>query len=184
MLEPNFNPFPILTTERLLLREPNLGDVNEFLFLRSNPQVMKYLKRAPCQSVEEAIAYIDKLEGMARNNEGITWVITAKGDEKLIGTIAFWRIEREHYRAEIGYVLHPDWQRQGIVYEAMSAVLEYGFNTMKLHSVEANTNPENKPSQRALEKHNFIREGFFKENYHYDGKFFDSSVYSLVAPRK
>jgi ribosomal-protein-alanine N-acetyltransferase len=59
-------------------------------------------------------------------------------------------------------------------------VLYYGFEFMKLHSVEANVNPDNTPSIKLLERNNFSREAYFKENYFYDGKFLDTVIYSLL----
>lgn len=118
---------------------------------------------------------------MQKNIEGITWAITLKEDTKLIGTICFWNIQKEHYRAEIGYVLHPDFQRKGIMQEAIAEVIKFGFQVMKLHSIEANTNPNNTSSIRLLERNKFIREGYFRENYFYNGKFYDSVVYALLA---
>ena len=109
------------------------------------------------------------------------WVICLKGETKLIGSIGFWHTVPEHHRAELGYILHPDFWNQGIVTEALQAVLKYGFEKMKLHSVEASVNPENVASIRVLEKHGFVREAYFREDYFYDGKFYDSAVYCLLS---
>src|SRR5690606_18725591 len=94
--------------------------------------------------------------------------------------IGFWRLLKEHYRGEIGYLLHPDFQGQGIMHEAFTPVLEYGFNKMNLHSVEANVYPANVSSKKVLEKNGFIKEAYFKENYFFNGEFTDTAVYSLV----
>jgi ribosomal-protein-alanine N-acetyltransferase len=180
MLTVNFSPFPFLSTDRLLLREVSEDDADEIFFLRSDERVLQYLGRAPAQTTEEALAFIKMIKDQRKNNESILWAITLKEDNKLIGTICFWNIAKEHYRSEIGYVLHPDFCGKGIMNEALAAVLNYGFNAMKLHSVEANVNPENIPSIKLLLRHKFIREGYFKENYFFNGRFSDSVVYSLL----
>ena len=113
-------------------------------------------------------------------NDAIAWGITLKDSDSLIGNVAFWRIEKEHYRAEIGYVLHPDYWRKGIMSEVLQTVLKFGFETLKFHSIEANVNPENAASIRLLEKQGFVREGYFRENYYYRGQFLDSAIYSLL----
>ena len=184
MLNINFSPFPLLTTENLVLRQMNVDDANEMYFLRSDKEVLKYIDRQPAKSVEEAVQFIEMIDTNLANNEGVNWAIALKDSPTLIGNICFWQLQKENCRAEIGYVLHPKHQRKGIMHEAMKAVLDYGFNTMKLHSVEANVNPENLASIRLLERNGFIREGYFKENYFYEGKFLDSAVYSLLAPIK
>ncbi|MGH2644608.1 MAG: GNAT family N-acetyltransferase, partial [Chitinophagaceae bacterium] len=110
--------------------------------------------------------------------------ITLQEDSKLTGTICFWHIQSENFRAEIGYILHPDHQHKGIMQEAIKAVLDYGFNTIKLHSVEANVNPANAPSIKLLEKNSFVKEGYFRENYFFNNQFLDSAIYSLLVPKQ
>lgn len=182
MFAVNFNPFPVINTEKLLLRQVEKSDVNEIFFLRSDKKVLEYLDRAPAANIQEAASWIEKINELEKNNNAVTWAITLKPDDTLIGTLGFWNITKEHYRAEIGYTLHPNHQGKGIMQEAMTAILDYGFKTMRLHSIEGNVNPNNLASIKVLERNNFTREGFFKENYFYDGKFLDSAIYSLISP--
>jgi len=74
-------------------------------------------------------------------NEMINWMITLKDDPKMIGTIGYYHIKPEHYRAEIGYMLLPNFQGRGYVTEAIAEVVKYGFKRMKLHSIEAVVDP-------------------------------------------
>jgi ribosomal-protein-alanine N-acetyltransferase len=180
MLEINLNPFPVLATARLLLREISKEDAKEIFFLRSDKQVLRFLDRAPAASITEAIQWIQMINDSTKKNEVVTWAITLKDEPTLIGTITFWNIKKEHYRAEIGYVLHPAHHGKGLMQEAMTAVLDYGFENLKLHSVEANVNPQNQASIKLLEKNQFAREAYYRENYYYNGKFLDSAIYSLI----
>lgn len=184
MLTLNFSPFPTLTTDRLVLREVSQKDVKEMLFMRSDKRVMKYIDRVPAKSIEDASAFIQKINDLKKNNEAVTWAITVKDNPVLIGTICLWNIKKEHYRAEVGYALHPEHHKKGIMQEALKAVLEYGFRIMQLHSVEANVNPQNSSSINLLERNGFVREAYFKEDYFFNGKFIDSAIYSLLTPVK
>jgi ribosomal-protein-alanine N-acetyltransferase len=181
MLTVNFSPFPVLTTEHLILRQVSQDDVNEIFFLRSDERVLEYLAKDPATSIEDASLFIKKINDLENNNDGITWAITLKDEEKLTGTICYWNITKEHYRAELGYALHPEFHGKGIMQEALSEILRYGFTIMKLHSVEARVDPMNEPSIKLLERNNFIREGLFKEDYFYNGKFLDTAVYSIIS---
>jgi [ribosomal protein S5]-alanine N-acetyltransferase len=181
LLQLNFTPFPILSTERLLLRAITNDDANEIFFLRSDKEVLRYLDKAPAKSVDEAKEFIERIKKDQANNDGILWGITLKDNPLIIGTIGYWRMQKEHYRSEVGYVLHPSYQGKGIMNEAMQTVLKYGFEKMKLHSVEANVNPSNAASIKLLEKNEFVREGYFRENYYYNGRFLDSAIYSLLT---
>ncbi len=117
MLNINFHPFPILTTERLVLRQMTNGDANEIYFLRSDEGMLKYVGRPKAQSIDEAIKWIEMVNDALIKNEGICWAITLENEPKLIGNISFWKIDKQHYRAEVGYVLHPGHQKKGIMDE-------------------------------------------------------------------
>lgn len=127
MLELNFNIFPEIHSERLLLRKLSIND------------------------------RIDKL----------------------IGTICLWNINQENYSAEIGYELHPEWQGKGIMKEALSKIIDYGFQKMKLKEIEAFTNPLNDSSTRLLEKNNFKKKSILSPTN--DGLIVKELVYSLSS---
>jgi [ribosomal protein S5]-alanine N-acetyltransferase len=184
MLSVNFTPFPIITTPRLLLRKTTPEDVNELYYLRSSEVVMKDIDRPRPKSTEDILQLIEKIQNMIANNEGIEWAITLAGDHTFIGTISFHRLIKEHYRAEVGYLLHPAHHRKGIMSEALKAVVAYGFNNMGLHSIEAQVTPGNIASEKLLETHGFVKEGYFKENHFKNGKFIDTAIYSLLNKGK
>lgn len=181
MLEVNFSPFPEITTERLLLRRTMDTDAPEIFFLRSSDSVMKYIDRPKAASMQDARDYLHVINQSLHGNDGITWGLSIRDDPgKLIGTIGYWRIKKEHYRAEIGYMLHPDFWKKGIMKEAILSVLDFGFNGMQLHSVEANINSGNDASASVLEATGFIKEAHFREDYFFDGTFRDTVIYSRL----
>ena len=182
MLAPNFTPFPTLTTDRLVLRKITLEDAPELFFMRTDDRVMKYIERPRPSNISETIEFINKIDGLEKSNDLITWGITLKNQPKLIGTVCYLNIKKENYRSELGYAMHPDHWGKGIMTEVLEAVIDYGFNEMKLHSIEANINPANTGSQKLLEKNGFVREAYFKENFFWQGQFLDSAVYSLLNP--
>ena len=180
MLTINFTPFPNLETERLLLRRVNESDVNEVFALRSNPETMKYIPRPLVKTIDNALEHIAMINAKIENNEGINWAITYKGSPKLIGILGHYRIKPEHHRAEIGYMLHKEHNGKGIITEAVQEVVKYGFNEMKLHSIEAIIDPKNFGSEKVLQKCGFIKEAHFKENEFFEGRFLDSVIYSIL----
>jgi [ribosomal protein S5]-alanine N-acetyltransferase len=181
MLQPNFHPFPQIETERLLLRKLKNQDADEIFNLRSDENVMKYIGKDPITSISEAIEFIQLVNNSLVTNFGISWAIALKEDpQKLIGTIGHWRLIKEHYRAEVGYMLSPKFWKKGIMKEALIKVIDYGFNEMKLHSIEAHINPENAASAGILEATGFVREAYFKEDFFYKGEFSDTAIYSRL----
>lgn len=180
MLNINFNPFPVITTERLVLRQFTLADIPGILRLRSEDKVSKYITRPNLNNEEDTTAYINKMNTGIANNESVIWGITMKGVDKVMGSICLWHILKEDYRAEVGYEMHPDYWGKGIMQEASAAIINYGFSTMGLHSIEAIVNPDNAASIKLLERNRFVKEAHFKENYFYKGEFRDTAVYSLL----
>ncbi len=180
MLTINFHPFKNLETERLLLRRVAETDVNEIMELRGNPETMKFIPRPLVTNTEEALAHYHMINDKIENNEGINWAITIKGNPKLIGIMGHYKIQAEHYRSEVGYMILPQFNGQGITAEALKAVLEYGFDDMGLHSTEAILDAENHGSERVLQKSGFVKEAHFVENEFIKGNWRDNLVYSLL----
>ncbi|MFN0035789.1 MAG: GNAT family N-acetyltransferase, partial [Saprospiraceae bacterium] len=130
----------------------------------------------------EAVQWIETYQETFAQNEAVNWAICLRDQPTLVGTIGFWKMDKVNHRCEIGYTLQYDYWRQGIMGEAMAAALEYCFKTLDFHSIEANTDPENEASGRILEKHGFVQEAYFRENFFFEGRFLDSRIYSKINP--
>ena len=175
MLQLNFQSFPTLQTERLLLRAHLTTDAKFLFALRSNEEVMRYIDRENPKNLEETEAKIKLMQNEFDNKTSIAWVIAFKEDpDEMIGEIGYYRTDLANYRAEVGYMLYPDFWRRGLISEALSKVIDFGFREMKLHSISGNINPGNDACRQILLKHGFQKEVYFK------GKFLDSEIYSLV----
>ncbi|KAF2518002.1 GNAT family N-acetyltransferase [Flavobacterium foetidum] len=182
MLEFNFTPFPVVETERLLLDRVTDSDVKEVFQLRSNPETMKYIPRPLVTNHEGALEHIKMINDKIEENICINWGIRLKGSPKLLGIIGFYRMQPENYRSEIGYMLNPDFHGKGIITEAVKKLIKFGFEELKLHSIEAVIDPENTASEKVLQKCGFVKEAHFKESDFWDGKFLDKVIYSLLEP--
>jgi ribosomal-protein-alanine N-acetyltransferase len=135
------------------------------------------------KSPDEAIKRIAGLADEFQAQEGVRWAITDRATGQYLGNAGFWRLVKPHFRAEIGYVLTPERWGQGVMPEALGAILQFGFETIGLHTVEANIDPDNTSSRRVLEKLGFIREGYLRESYYEpeQARFTDTALYSLLA---
>ena len=180
MLTINFNPFPDLISNRLVLRRVTADDVDGFIALRGNPDNMKYLPRPLLTTRELAMEFIKRTDTMIDSNQGINWAITLKGDPTFMGTAGIYRISPENHRAEVGYMLLPEHRCKGIVTETIDMMLNYGFNQLQLHSMAAVIDPANAASERVLQKNGFVKEAHFLEDEYYNGVYYDSVIYSLL----
>jgi ribosomal-protein-alanine N-acetyltransferase len=173
--------FPILTTERLVLRGLRHSDAERVFAMRSDPLVMQHVNRTLAKSMEDATALIDLIFANYAANEAVQWAVTEKNDDTFIGLIGFWRIVKEHHYGELGYMLAREHWGKGYVSEAIAAVVPFGFHGLGFHRVEAITRPVNVASIRALEKNGFQREGLLKQSIFWNGTFHDSLHFGRLA---
>lgn len=148
-------PFPIIITKRLNLRKVTPADVDRVYYFRSDKEINKYIKR-PTQTREMAIAHIQLLNDNLKTDKSVSWGITTKESNVLIGSICLWNFSEDKKTAEVGYDLDPEFQGKGIMSEALKAVLDFGFNQRGFEIIEAYTDYRNIPSKKLLKLHGFI----------------------------
>jgi len=151
----NSNTFPILATKRLSLRQLKTTDGQAVFKIRSNEIVYKYIAKETQKTIKEAQAFIKKTNKGIANEAFLYWAITLKETQKLVGTICLWNFSNDKLIAEVGYELLPAYHKKGIMNEALSKVLEFGFGTLNLNSIEAFTHRKNKASKTLLIRHHF-----------------------------
>ena len=155
MLNRIFTPFPILTSERLTIRQLVTNDQQEVFILRSDCQVNKYLGRQIANTIDDARNFINKVNKNLNKNESLYWAITFSDKNIFVGTICLFSFSDQNNKCEIGYELLPNFQGQGIMKEAVEKVIDYAFNTMKVQKIEAFFHRDNQSSIRLLEKFSF-----------------------------
>ncbi len=163
----DFIPFPVLYTQRLKLRETIDSDLEEIFFLRSDANVNKYIDRPVPKTIKDVEEFVSKVNEGTKNGDNVNWNIVLKDNPfKMIGSICLWNFSKDRKVAEVGYALHPEFQNKGIMSEAMRCVLNFGFDKLHLHIIEAYTHRDNLTSKQLLLKNNFslvqgkIDEGF------------------------
>lgn len=182
MVETFWEPFPVLATERLVLRELRVDDAEALYPLFSDVDMMRYWGE-PHDSPARTAAMVTSIIDAYRACTGIEWGVTLTATGELIGKVCHHRLMKPHFRSEIGYILAKQHWSNGFVHEAMRAIIAFGFDTMKLHSIEAQLDPNNERSARVLERLGFVKEAHLTENYFVHGGFVDTAIYSLLANR-
>lgn len=157
MVNRNFTPFPILTTERLTLRKLSTDDRQNIFALRSDTEINKYLNREPSRTIKDAISFIKKINDNIKNNNSIYWVISLTSTKTFVGTICLFDFSNEKNSCEIGYELMTKFQGQGIMKEAIEQVIDYAFKTLQFQKIVASTHHRNQSSTKLLTKFNFLQ---------------------------
>lgn len=153
-----FQPFPEIRTKRLLLRKIEASDCDAIFFLRSDKTVNQYIKRSESDQTKnkaDAIKFIKKINDGIENNKFISWGISIKSNQKIIGTICLWNFSDDNKTAEVGYDLNPEFHKKGLMNEALKSIIHFGFYELDLDKIEAFTHIENKNSKRLLIKNGF-----------------------------
>ncbi|MCH3884803.1 GNAT family N-acetyltransferase [Tenacibaculum aquimarinum] len=171
----NFSSFPVLKTERLILRQSNLDDAATFLELRSNSIINTYIEREIPTKISQAEDFINKITQEEIDEKSITWLITLKENNTAIGSICIWNINHDNKYGEVGYSLLPEFFKKGFMSEAMETVLNFGFTKMNLKTIEAYTHKNNIASITLLEKYNFVFQPERK-----DDDVEDNRIYKIV----
>lgn len=175
-----FTPFPILESERLRFRKLTDNDAPEILELRSDPKIMEFIPRPLLIDLDGALAHIKMINDNIDANTDINWAVTEKNNDKCIGIMGFFRTQPEHFRTELGYMILPKYSGKGYVTEAVKEILDYAFNQLNFHSIEATIDSRHIGSERVLIKNGFSKEAHFKENFYYNNEFTDTVIYSLL----
>lgn len=157
MIDVSFHPFPVLTTERLVLRPLEATDDAAIFAHRSDDVVNAYLEDFRHASLEETRAFIHRVQGEVAAGKTILWVLTQKGNSEFMGTVCLWNISKEEDKAETGYTLVSRFHGKGYMSEALQSTIDYGFNTLQLGAIEAYTHEHNQGSIALLKKYHFVQ---------------------------
>jgi [ribosomal protein S5]-alanine N-acetyltransferase len=175
-----FTDFPTLTTERLLLRKIQMEDAETLFAIFSDEEVMKLQGDPPHVSLDDTQSSIERIQIRYHNREGIRWGITLQGQDTVIGTGSFHSLNEAHHYVEVGYNLNRAYWGQGIMTEALSAVLTYGFTEMEMHRIEARIDISNERSKSLLERLGFTYEGNLRQRFFFNGQFEDDHYFGLL----
>jgi RimJ/RimL family protein N-acetyltransferase len=179
-IETTFTHFPRLTTQRLLLRKIQQDDAECLHAILSDQQVMEFYGHEPHQSLDDTRALVRQVQTRYMQREGLRWGITLRGEDRLLGSCGFHHLDPGFHRAETGYELERASWGKGIMTEAMSAILTYGFIEMGLHRVEAIIDIVNERSKALLLKLGFTYEGNLRQRYYFNGRFEDEYYFGLL----
>lgn len=175
-----YEDFPVLKTERLTLRKIEPQDAERIFEMRSNTRTNQFIFRPNMKDVEKASELIELVEEGYLKQQNLAWAGLLRDQKKIIGTCGFNSIDHQNLRAEIGGELFIDFWGKHIAFEAVKAIIDYGFEKMLLNSIEAKVNPSNRGAIYLLEQLGFVREAYFREYGYRNGAFQDLAVYSKL----
>lgn len=170
-----------LNTARLLIRNLQTEDLNDFHYYRSNPEVTRY-QGSDVMNLEQAAAFIGRMKDKSLGTPGewVQYAIIDKATQRLVGDCAIHLHLQDSRIGEIGMTISHDHQQKGFAKEAFTALLEYLFETENLHRVVETVDAENNASIQLLKSMGFRQEGHFIENIFFKGKWGSEYQYAML----
>jgi ribosomal-protein-alanine N-acetyltransferase len=171
---------PTIRTERLIIRPWQRSDADEMFEYASDLEVTRSAMWLPHTSVDESIRDISDAIARYEKDSWMYLGIEHIADRKFIGSVGFVAWNRTDRRAELAFALHRKYWNRGIMTEACRAVLQFGWDEMQLHRIEAKCIATNGPSIAILHKLGFVREGLRKEAARIDQSYTDVIEWGLL----
>ena len=166
-----FSHIPTLETDRLILRGMRVSDTEDMFEYARRPSVTQYLTWNPHTDPAETREYLTYVGQRYRTGDFYDWAVVDRESGHMIGTCGFTSFNCPHDTAEIGYVLNPAYQGKGLATEAVRRVLDFGFDELGLHRIEAHFMEGNDASRRLMERVGMTFEGYARESMRIKGRF-------------
>lgn len=177
---PAADRLPTITTERLQLRSLTRDDVPALAAVFGDPEVCRFWSRPALPDLAAAGLLLDEILHGFTARSLFQWGIAERGTDAVVGTCTLAALSAEHQRAEVGFALARARWGQGYITEVLPALLGFAFAELGLHRLEADVDPRNARSIRALERVGFEREGYLRERYLLSGERQDAVLYGLL----
>lgn len=160
-----------LEGEKIYLRPIDMDDLDIFYKMFNNPELRKFISiRYPIPKIKEK----EILEKMIKDENSVPLSIIVKKNDKLIGNISLFNINKIHRNAEVGIIIGElDETSKGYGTEAMRLLIDYGFNMVNLHRIELQVYDFNERAINTYKKLGFIEEGKRRESIYFEGEYCD-----------
>jgi RimJ/RimL family protein N-acetyltransferase len=170
----------VLNTPRLRLRPLVASDAGALFDLCADREVMRYWSTPPWTTLAQAEALIAADLAELPTGRHLRLALLPCDGERLIGTCSLFSFNLACRRAEIGYALARNAWGQGLMHEALVALVDHAFGALQLHRLEADIDPRNTASAASLARLGFAKEGHLRERWIVDGVVSDSALYGLL----
>ena len=175
-----FGHLPTMLTQRLVLRPVRMSDAEDMYEYSRDPEVARHVLWDAHRSIHQTREYIRFLIRQYRNAAPGTFAIALRDSGKVIGTIGFMWVQTDNRSAEVGYSLSRAYWNQGIMSEALTAVVEFGFTKLGLNRIEAPHDCDNPASGHVMLHAGMRHEGTLRQRLYNKGRYVDVDLYAIL----
>ena len=169
-----------IDTERLLIRVVAPCDLPALLEINSKDEITRYVPYKTWVTTADSVAWLERMEKLQAAGGVVQMVIVERQSQQVIGACLLFAYDEASSRAEIGYVLGRPYWGQGLMIEAIDAVVKFGFEQLGLRRLEATVDPRNAASLKLIERLGFSNEGTRRQRVLMKGMLVDQRLYGLL----
>lgn len=170
-----------IETERLILRAFTINDVDAvFDNWANDDDICKYMRWTKHKSKEETKKIVSKWIDSYREKSHYRWAIVLKKSDEPMGAIGLFVVNENDLCGDVGYYVSKKYWGQGIMTEALKAVLAFAFDTVGFNRIETCHSVNNPASGRVMQKCGMTFEGLARQKYKSNCGFEDSNMYSIL----
>ena len=175
---------PTLRASRVELRALTVTDVPALFELFGDPTVTRYWSWSAFERIEQAAELFAQIEQGFATKSIFQWGIADLASGRVIGTTTLYQLDWRHHRGEIGFALRQDRWGEGIAGEAVARLVDFAFDELELHRLEADADPRNAGSLKLLAREGFKQEGLLRARYHVNGEIQDAALLGLLRSER
>ena len=176
----DYTYMPELRTPRLRLRKLTMRDAADIYRYGRDTEVARHVLWDAYRNVGEARSFVRYMLRKYRAHEPASWGIEYLPTGAVIGTIGYMWIQTDNAAAEVGYSLGRDYWNQGLMTEALQAVIDHGFRRMNLNRIEAQHETDNPASGAVMRKCGMQKEGTLRSRLYNKGRYVDVDLYAIL----
>lgn len=175
-----FSHLPTLETQRLILRPLRMRDAQDLYAYARDPEVSRHVLWEPHENPAQSRQFLRAAIWQYRRGLPGSFAITLRESGRMIGTIGFMWVNTDHKSAEVGYSLSRDYWNRGLMTEALRAVVDFGFDALRLNRIEAQHETNNPASGRVMAHAGMLYEGTLRQRLKNKGRFVDVALYAIL----
>ena len=172
--------FPILKSDRLLLRQFTAADQQMVFYGLSHPQVIPFYG-VSYNTYEATKAQMDWFADLEKEQKGVWWAICRQADLAFVGAGGLNDWDHKSRKAELGFWLLPEYWGQGFMQEAIPLITRHAFKNMDIHRIEGFVESQNIACKKAMQKLGFIHEGTMRQCELKNESWIDLEIYALLS---
>lgn len=175
-----FNSFPTMETGQLILRKIEAEDAKDLFEFLSDASVNQYMTHNPFENIVQVQRLINGMQQCFEAKQKILWGIAKKDAKKIIGYCGYHAFDESNLTGEVSFCLAKDHWGQGIMTDAVRAIIPFGFHKIELNRIEAKSMPGNTAAFKVLEKAGFQKDGLIRQGLLKNQTFHDLYLYSIL----